>query len=226
MNTLSYSIKFWSQGTIQAKFLRHEGYLGAMGSFLSIPSPKEVPESPVRTPLYIVEDFSKTEKLGSDSLTSFGRLQTLDVALVPLTCLKGEYTQDTIVISGDVEAREYWVDLLEKNVGRYTKLAAEFPEEGDATAFESLFRRQLGKLRELPQAYGRISISGLLSLREQCLREAGFRDVFRYVKEKENTEAVRALPGVISRIDSCVYERERVEMLIENVLGGNSMYVG
>lgn len=34
MNTLSYAIKFWSQGSKQAYFLRHEGYLGAVGAFL------------------------------------------------------------------------------------------------------------------------------------------------------------------------------------------------
>ncbi|CAI4386982.1 BAQ_1a_G0013730.mRNA.1.CDS.1 [Saccharomyces cerevisiae] len=35
MNTLSYAINFWSQGSKQAFFLKHEGYLGAMGAFLS-----------------------------------------------------------------------------------------------------------------------------------------------------------------------------------------------
>jgi type II pantothenate kinase len=34
MNTLSYAIKFWSNGTKQAYFLRHEGYLGSVGAFL------------------------------------------------------------------------------------------------------------------------------------------------------------------------------------------------
>lgn len=34
MNTLSYAIKFWSRGEKQAYFLRHEGYLGAVGAFL------------------------------------------------------------------------------------------------------------------------------------------------------------------------------------------------
>lgn len=34
MNTLSYAIKFWSKGGKQAYFLRHEGYLGAVGAFL------------------------------------------------------------------------------------------------------------------------------------------------------------------------------------------------
>lgn len=34
MNTLSYAIRFWSKGTKQAYFLRHEGYLGSVGAFL------------------------------------------------------------------------------------------------------------------------------------------------------------------------------------------------
>ncbi|KAF7509308.1 hypothetical protein GJ744_008202 [Endocarpon pusillum] len=34
MNTLSYAIRFWSNGEKEAYFLRHEGYLGAVGAFL------------------------------------------------------------------------------------------------------------------------------------------------------------------------------------------------
>jgi type II pantothenate kinase len=34
MATLSYAIKFWSKGAKKAYFLRHEGYLGAVGAFL------------------------------------------------------------------------------------------------------------------------------------------------------------------------------------------------
>jgi type II pantothenate kinase len=34
MHTLSYAIRFWSKGSKQAYFLRHEGYLGSVGAFL------------------------------------------------------------------------------------------------------------------------------------------------------------------------------------------------
>lgn len=34
MFAVSYSIKYWSKGTVEALFLRHEGYLGAIGAFL------------------------------------------------------------------------------------------------------------------------------------------------------------------------------------------------
>lgn len=34
MHAVSYAIKFWSRGLVEAMFLRHEGYLGAIGAFL------------------------------------------------------------------------------------------------------------------------------------------------------------------------------------------------
>ncbi|GMI99465.1 pantothenate kinase 2 [Hibiscus trionum] len=35
MDTISFAVQFWSQGEAQAMFLRHEGYLGALGAFMS-----------------------------------------------------------------------------------------------------------------------------------------------------------------------------------------------
>ena len=35
MDTMSFAIRFWSKGEAQAMFLRHEGFLGALGAFLS-----------------------------------------------------------------------------------------------------------------------------------------------------------------------------------------------
>lgn len=35
LRTLAYSIKFWSGGEMEGLFLRHEGYCGALGTFLS-----------------------------------------------------------------------------------------------------------------------------------------------------------------------------------------------
>lgn len=32
--TLSYAIRFWSKGTKRAMFLRHEGFLGAIGAWI------------------------------------------------------------------------------------------------------------------------------------------------------------------------------------------------
>ncbi|KAL3716877.1 hypothetical protein ACJRO7_008454 [Eucalyptus globulus] len=35
MDTISFAVHFWSRGEMQAMFLRHEGFLGALGAFMS-----------------------------------------------------------------------------------------------------------------------------------------------------------------------------------------------
>jgi pantothenate kinase len=46
MKTLTYAIRFWSKGTISPFFLRHEGYLGALGCLFSQPhSPMSLREA-------------------------------------------------------------------------------------------------------------------------------------------------------------------------------------
>ena len=34
LHTISFAINYWSKGEVHANFLRHEGYLGAIGAFL------------------------------------------------------------------------------------------------------------------------------------------------------------------------------------------------
>lgn len=41
ISTLSYAIRFWSKGTKRALFLRHEGYLGAVGAWISKSHPTD-----------------------------------------------------------------------------------------------------------------------------------------------------------------------------------------
>ncbi|VDK57480.1 unnamed protein product [Cylicostephanus goldi] len=36
MRTLSYAINYWSKGNMEALFMKHEGYLGAVGAFLDV----------------------------------------------------------------------------------------------------------------------------------------------------------------------------------------------
>ena len=36
MDTIAYAIRFWSKGEMAAMFLRHEGFLGAVGAFLRV----------------------------------------------------------------------------------------------------------------------------------------------------------------------------------------------
>lgn len=45
ISTLSYAIRFWSKGSKRALFLRHEGYIGAIGAWL-----KNLTEGGMETP--------------------------------------------------------------------------------------------------------------------------------------------------------------------------------
>lgn len=46
ISTLSYAIRFWSKGSKRALFLRHEGYVGAIGAWL-----KNLSENGGNTPI-------------------------------------------------------------------------------------------------------------------------------------------------------------------------------
>ncbi len=51
MRMLSYALTYWSQNTIQAIFLKHEGYFGALGSFIPSEEPLATSTQPA-PPLY------------------------------------------------------------------------------------------------------------------------------------------------------------------------------
>ena len=60
----------------------------------------------------------------------------------------------------------------------------------------------------------------LLDLREQCLHEMGFRDIFEGIKRQENAAALEVLPKMLTKLDK-LPEDIRIETLIQNVLAGN-----
>jgi hypothetical protein len=53
-----------------------------------------------------------------------------------------------------------------------------------ASAFGHAFAAHLEKLRTEPQAYGEQGLAGLFEMREECLREFGFTDVYKCVRSQ------------------------------------------
>lgn len=41
-----------------------------------------------------------------------------------------------------------------------------------------------------------------MTRREQCLKNAGFKDIFKVVKDKENVQALQHLPSVLKELDA------------------------
>ncbi|KAJ3052972.1 hypothetical protein HK097_005281 [Rhizophlyctis rosea] len=222
MNTLSYAINFWSKGRVKALFLRHEGYLGAMGAFLQhVNAPHRVSRIGSFT-----ENFSQIQKISGTSLGAVGALDEFPSSLTAFPLLEDPHTYepDTVQMN-EPELQHYWIDLLDKNLGDLVEMVLEWKADqtdtkSRASSFEAMYREHLQRLRTEPLAYGALSIRSLLNLREQCLREMGFTDIFEGVKQKENTSAMEGLATLLSKLD-VLDDKEKLDVLIDNVLAGN-----
>ncbi|KAJ3386678.1 Pantothenate kinase 4 [Entophlyctis sp. JEL0112] len=220
MNTLNYAINFWSKGKIKALFLRHEGYLGAFGAFLRFSQKRRMSFS---------ENFSLTQSIGSLSHAAVGAALDAQASTgkFPLLRDPAGYVADTIDLGGgDSRMQFYWLDLLDRNLKDLVALVLQWQGHTDGTvaaraaAFENIYRDHLQRLRKEPNAYGRLSVRSLLNLREQCLREMGFNDVFEEVKKNENDVALAQYLTVVNRIDASS-EDQLIKHLTDNILAGN-----
>ena len=318
MNTISFAVDYWSKGELKAMFLRHEGFLGALGAFLqdvkaqalrsapldgawiekfikcSIPlrrtssrrstthasdesiagvaenekrastSTASLAEATRQIAMHVHSMSAKEEMCNSDGTTLhhsghsdntastcpptisvdnqlLGKagLQVGVLHLVPtlksfpLLQWPERYEPNTIDMLESSDEREYWLDILhrlspglvEKAVASELSLRENGNDDNDdvferGEAFRSVFAAHLDRLREEPAAYGRIGLSGLFEMREECLRAFGFKDAYLDVKRQENAAALAVLPDLLAELDA-LQGRTRTLALIEGVLAGN-----
>ena len=228
MNTLSYAISFWSKNCMNALFLRHEGYLGALGAFLR--------HNPVAPRLgSFTENFSQIQKISGSFLGAVGSLEEDTTSLVRFPLLRdpSAYKPDTSDLS-DTELQSYWINLLDVSLDHLTQVAVTRQHqesvkqcEGDSSSiveraktFENMYRQHLRRLRKEPNVYGALTVRALLNLREQCLREMGFNDIFSDIKKEENDVSLTGFAALIKKLDE-LPESDRLEQLIDNMLAGN-----
>lgn len=231
MHTISYAINYWSKGKVQALFLRHEGYLTAIGAFL-----KGAEE-------YDTDKYSWGENYaGSSGLSSPipAQLSSQNNALIdqleidrfdwqlvhcPLLEDPGEYVPDTVDLTQDADAREYWLvcfeDAIDKFVYRAIQSQIHCPDaDRRAKIFKEKYISRLHHLRGHPFAYGSLTVRSLLDMREHCLNEFDFPDPYRKQKRFENEQALKLLKGRLETLDSMPWE-EKQEALVVGLLAGN-----
>eukprot|EP00055_Hartaetosiga_balthica_P005032 m.14108 g.14108 ORF g.14108 m.14108 type:complete len:808 (+) comp4255_c0_seq1:75-2498(+) len=226
MHIITQAVTYWGQERISALFLRHEGYLGAIGSFLGgldeLDRTSPIPQLHALNEQYVshasndlLQDSFKFE-LVQDSCTSF-----------PL--LIGKYHADTIDLMTDTPARDYWLECFKNNIDREWKraLAVVKSDHEDektikhrANAFRSTFLKHMEILSADPSAYGELSVRNILELRQQCLREFGFIDIYENVKWKENELAMTEYKNLVYELDGLNHEEE-IRLSIYGVLAGN-----
>ncbi|KAI9381280.1 hypothetical protein POPTR_015G077300v4 [Populus trichocarpa] len=279
MDTISFAVHFWSKGEAQAMFLRHEGFLGALGAFMSYEKHglddlmvhQLVERFPMGAPYTggkihgpplgdLNEKISWMEKFvqkgteitapvpmdppGTTGLGGFevpsskgGTLRSdasaLNVGVLHLVPTLEVFSQladpkmyepNTIDLS-DHNELEYWFTVLSEHLSDLVDKAVaseggtdDAKRRGDA--FARAFSAHLARLMEEPAAYGKLGLANLLELREECLREFQFVDVYRSIKQRENEASLAVLPDLLAELDSMT-EETRLLTLIEGVLAAN-----
>ncbi|MCO5613400.1 hypothetical protein L7F22_067676 [Adiantum nelumboides] len=124
-----------------------------------------------------------------------------------------------------------WIELFRKSIPSLKKQAEADDTVPDASSRAAKFAQRysdiLDELQANPENHGGPPDCILLCrLRELCLIECGFRDIFRRVKDEENKKALSLLDDVIKLADGIEDRGERIEHLLKGVFAGNIFDLG
>ncbi|MCD7464019.1 hypothetical protein HAX54_051917 [Datura stramonium] len=120
-----------------------------------------------------------------------------------------------------------WIQVFKNSIPSFRKRA-----ENDDTVqmlllkaekFAHRYTEILEDLKKDPESHGGPPDGILLCrLREQVLRELGFRDIFKKVKEEENAKAISLFEDVV-RLNDAIEDDEakRMENLVKGIFAGN-----
>lgn len=233
MHTVSFAINYWSRGQVQGLFLRHEGYLGAIGAFLKGAqecdadkyswSENYAGSSGLRNPLPQHKLPSLRLSVNVDQL----EMDRVDQQLVfcPLLEHPASYIADTVDLTRDSEARQYWLQCFEESLDKFVAQAIKSqPNSMDAAdragKFKEKYIGRLQYLKQHPCAFGSLTVRSLLDMREHCLNEFDFPDPYLQQKLSENESALLLLPDHLAVLDALPWQ-ERNETAAMNLLAGN-----
>ncbi|KAK6178482.1 hypothetical protein SNE40_013268 [Patella caerulea] len=233
MHTITYAINFWSKGEIQALFLRHEGYLGAIGAFL-----KGANDSKDDHSFVWGEHFAGSSGLASPKCSGFfGKtrsstfdmleLDRLDKPLLPCPLLLDaqNYLPDTVDLTQDEEAREYWLQCFTNGVDKTKQQAIKSQAQSSdaekrAEKFVIRYLDRLKVLKENPYCYGSLTVRSLLDTSSQYLSELHFTDPYSQQKQFENEQAVKLLSNHLRDLEKLEWPDRQLE-LAQGILAGN-----
>jgi len=233
LHTISFAINYWSKGEVQANFLRHEGYLGAIGAFLKSAESFKTENYSWGENLYGSSAFqaqchshhrdSKDSSLEIDHL-EIDRFES-QLSFCPLIEDPTEYVADTVDLAKDHDARDYWLQCFKESLPKFTERAvasqSHAPDvQARAEKFRDKFSSRLQMLQTQPFAFGNLTVRSLLDMREHCLMEFDFHDVYLKQKQLENKAALALLPAYLEKLAMMDW-KQRQESLALGFLAGN-----
>ncbi|OAY29044.1 damage-control phosphatase At2g17340 [Manihot esculenta] len=124
-----------------------------------------------------------------------------------------------------------WIDLFFNSIPSFKKRAETDTTVVDAPAkaqkFAQRYTEILEDLKKDPESHGGPPDCILLCrLREQILRELGFRDIFKKVKDEENAKAISLFEDVVHLNDAIEDGTKRLENLVRGIFAGNIFDLG
>nr|ACU19479.1 unknown [Glycine max] len=159
--------------------------------------------------------------------------------LVPFPLLmNGNYTASTIPwrlpsddpsIPTPIELS--WLNLFLNTIPTFKKHAESDTSVPDAVnkaeEFAQRFARIIEDFKKDPASQG-VPLDVLLPcrLREQVLKELGFRDIFKKIKDVENANAISLFENVVRLNDAIEDEGKRLENLVRGIFAGNIFDLG
>jgi len=233
LHTISFAINYWSKGEVQAHFLRHEGYLGAIGAFLEGADSFKTEDYSWAENLYGSSSFKTSyQNIARDSKDNSLEFDHLEIdrfdsqlSFCPLIEDPADYFPDTVDLTRDDAARTYWLQCFTESLPKFTDRAiasqANAPDvDLRAEKFREKFLSRLQMMDSQPFAFGNLTVRSLLDMREHCLVEFDFHDVYLKQKLLENKQALALLPDHLKRLSEMEWE-ERQVFLALGFLAGN-----
>ncbi|PHU10774.1 hypothetical protein BC332_22634 [Capsicum chinense] len=124
-----------------------------------------------------------------------------------------------------------WIHVFMNSIPSFTKRAETDHTLPDAPSRAQIFAHRyteiLEDLKKDPKTHGGPPDGILLCrLREQVLRELGFTDIFKKVKDEENAKAIALFEDVVQLNDAIEDEAKRMENLVKGIFAGNLFDLG
>ncbi|CAH2076669.1 unnamed protein product, partial [Thlaspi arvense] len=124
-----------------------------------------------------------------------------------------------------------WIDLFLNSIPSFKDRAESDTTVPDAPVraekFAQRYAEILEDLKKDPESHGGPPDCILLCrIRELILRELGFRDIFKKVKDEENAKAISLFPEVVRLSDAIEDEGKRIENLVRGIFAGNIFDLG
>ncbi|VDP39741.1 unnamed protein product [Schistosoma margrebowiei] len=231
IQVITYAVRFWSGGEYKALFLRHEGYLGAVGAFLKTCKNNNSTErkalwsenyvvSSSNTPFSDNPFESKPYATNhSKGETDFNKVPPHDLSIVNFSVGKVPNPKHLIIAQKAEESKS--------TLKKYHRAKAEESQSdtlSDASdrshQFAERYKRFLRELSADPSGRGVLTVRCLLSAQQHFLREYGFGDVFCLQKRFENRGALSALMDRLGELSKLDWSNRQLS-LIEGLLAGN-----